>query len=65
MIHISHCPLFLSHLFSERVPFIFIWNNYNAAKLEFFSLKKMGLRENVEEIEWTKDALRIIDEIYS
>ena len=44
---------------------IFYDNNYNAAKLEFFSPKKMGLRENVEEIEWTKDALRIIDEIYS
>lgn len=44
---------------------IFYDNNYNAAKLEFFSLKKMGLRENVEEIEWTKDALQIIDKIYS
>lgn len=44
---------------------IFYDNNYSAANLGFFSLKKMGLREDVEELAWTKDALQIINDIYA
>lgn len=43
---------------------IFYDNNYSAANLDYFSLKKMGLREEVEELIWTKDALQIINDIY-
>ncbi|MCD8039166.1 MAG: hypothetical protein LUE96_08795 [Lachnospiraceae bacterium] len=44
---------------------VFYDNNYNAAKMDFFSLKKMGLREDVEELVWTEDTLRMIDEIFA
>jgi hypothetical protein len=43
---------------------VFYENAYAAANLNHFGLKNMGLRQNVEELEWDEKTMSVIDAIF-